>query len=419
VQNINEDSDQFSTELRFASAPADTGGFEYIAGLYYLTVDTDRLEFNDFYTGLINPFAPGTPRIDTRIAWDQTNATDSTAIFAELKYQISDKTALRLGGRYSNEDKDFTMTTTCGNPAGVLFTRGPNIPVAPFVTGGPGLAGTCLANVAVEPFQQATYDAVASESWSRFTGKVGLEYTPTDGQLWYLTFNQGFKSGGFPPSGTTQAIAETPFNEELADNIELGGKSTWADGRVRLNFAVFYTDYQDLQVGVLDPISGALTIQNAADATSQGLEVDFAYSPNEHFQLFAGYAYVDATYDNFISSGVDVSGAPLRGPENSGYLRGRFETQFGSGALAFLAEVNYKDEFYQFPIDVRGLFPSRTLVNVRASYLTADEKLEFSIWGRNITDEEAVLQAVPPPGGLSSRLYGPPATYGVTVSWNY
>ncbi len=420
VQNIDEDSDQISTELRFASAPADVGGFEYVAGLFYMTVDTDRHEFNDFYDGLINPFAPGAPPIDTRVSWIQANKTDSFAAFAEFKFQMSERFALRVGGRFSEDKKDFTMTTTCSNHAGVVFTRGPDIPVPPFQTGGPGLAGTCLANVVVPSFTQATYDAAASDSWSNFSGKIALEYSPSDDMLFYLTFNQGFKSGGFPPSGTTQLVAETPFFEELADNVELGSKTTFADGRINLNVALFFTDYNDLQVGVLDPVSGALFIENAADATSKGVEVDFAYSANDVFTLYASYAFTDATYDDFINGGVDVSGEPLRGPKNSGNLRAEFDWGVGAGgSMIFAAEVNYKDEFYQLPVDPRQLFPARTLVNANLRYVSANGNWDVFLWGRNLTDEEEVLQTVPPPGGLSARLYGPPTTYGATFTWRY
>lgn len=416
-QNIEETADQFSTELRFASLPADAGEFEYIAGVYYLTADTDRLEFNDFYTGLVNPVAPGNPPIDTRVSWDQASTLDSVAAFAELKYRFSDTWALIVGGRYSNEQKDFTMTTSCGNQNGVLFTRGPNIPAPPFVTGGPGLAGTCLANVATAVGSQAIYQADASDSWTDFSGKVGVEFTPNDDQLWYFTISQGFKSGGFPPSGATEAVAETPFDEELADNFELGARTTLAGGRMFLNAAVFYTDYQDLQVGVIDPVTGVLFIENAADATSQGLEVDFALSVNDYLDVFASYAYLDATYDEFVSGGQDASGEPLRGPEHSGSLRAVFGKDIAQGALSAFAELNYIDDVPQFPLDPRSVFPGRTLVNAGFSYRTADDRWEFSLWGRNLTEEEEVLQVVPPPGGLASRLYGAPRIYGLTVTW--
>jgi iron complex outermembrane receptor protein len=417
VQNIDETSDQVSTELRFTSAPADTGSFEYVAGLFYMSVDTDRHEFNDFYTGMINPAAPGTPPIDTRISWDQQSETDSMAAFAEMKYVISNALSLRLGARYSKEEKHFEMVTSCGNQSGVLFTRGPDIPFPPFQTGGPGLAGTCIANVNTGNFNQAIYSAVASKSWDNFSGKLGLEYTPNEDALLYATYSQGFKSGGFPPSGTTQKIAETEFDEETADNFELGLKSTLLDGQAILNVAVFYTDYSDLQVGVLDPITGALFVENAADATSKGLEVDLSYAPNDVLRLFASYGYTDATYDEFIIAGQDASGEPLRSPKNSANLRSIFDWPVANGNLSFMAEVNYKDEYYQLPLDERQLFPSRTIINSSLGYVTEDGKWEFSIWGRNLSDEDEVVQTIPPPGGLSARLYGAPRTFGATVNW--
>jgi iron complex outermembrane receptor protein len=59
------------------------------------------------------------------------------------------------------------------------------------------------------------------------------------------------------------------------------------------------------------------------------------------------------------------------------------------------------------------------MVNAKLGYQSADGKWDVSLWGRNLTDEEEVLQTIPPPGGLSARMYGPPVTYGATVTWRY
>ena len=46
----------------------------------------------------------------------------------------------------------------------------------------------------------------------------------------------------------TELIAITPFDPEEATLYEIGAKTEWFDNRLRLNLAVFQTDYSDLQL---------------------------------------------------------------------------------------------------------------------------------------------------------------------------
>ena len=73
-----------------------------------------------------------------------------------------------------------------------------------------------------------------------------------------LSATRGFKSGGLQPFNPTAPEPERAFSPEFAWSYEGGLKRTMAGGRVRVNTAVFYNDYQDLQVqsflgaGVID-----------------------------------------------------------------------------------------------------------------------------------------------------------------------
>ena len=59
------------------------------------------------------------------------------------------------------------------------------------------------------------------------SGKIGLDWTPTDQLLMYLTWNKGYKSGGFDGSTITDSSSFTPFLGEDLYAWELGMKSQW------------------------------------------------------------------------------------------------------------------------------------------------------------------------------------------------
>lgn len=97
----------------------------------------------------------------------------------------------------------------------------------------------------------------------------------------YASVASGFKSGGFDGVASTAQGAITPFDEEQALNLEFGFKSTLADGRLRLNGAVFNTDYQDLQILQSFPNGSPvppLQTKNAGEARSQGIELEATFA---------------------------------------------------------------------------------------------------------------------------------------------
>jgi iron complex outermembrane receptor protein len=416
VQDIEEDSTQFSSELRFASAAAESrGDVEYTVGAYYLTVDTDRLETQFSWLGMTldelisNPNVPPIPQ-DTQQYHDQSVTTDSYAVFADGKYKFTEALTGILGVRYSDETKDFEVDAFCGWDG---IPNGPG-------QAGPGNSNSCDPLVVPDENGFNQFSAAADESWSSVTFRAGLEYVVNDDSLAYFTFSNGFKSGGFGPGAATQESAETPFDEELADSYEIGYKTEFWGGRARANTAVFYTEYTDLQIGILNPTSGALTVENAAEAESKGIEIDVAAALTDSLTVQAGYSYVDAEYSDY----GEFTGNPLVAPEHSATVSANYDIAIGDAVLTLHGDYSYKDEYFQFAdLDPRHLTPSSEIVNLRATYMPESGAWYAAIWGKNVTDEEQMLQIVPVPYSIGSNsaqvAFGPPATYGVTVGFDF
>ena len=106
----------------------------------------------------------------------------------------------------------------------------------------------------------AYQDAIEHDAW---TPRVALQLRVAEQSLAYVSATRGFKSGGFNISSPR---AGPRLRARVGVELRGGLKSTFADGRARLNLAAFHTDYTDLQVQTaIRP--GILDISNAAAAT--------------------------------------------------------------------------------------------------------------------------------------------------------
>ena len=213
---------------------------------------------------------------------------EALALFFDATYSFSDTVNLSFGGRYSEEEKS-DITSFANRPGAITLTDANQ----------PGLF--VIRN--------------ATEDWDDFSPRVVLEISPDDNHLYYISASKGFKSGGWNAFGGQPA-----FEPEELWAYEVGAKTDLNNRRLRLNGAVFYYDYSDLQVNTFQ--NGVAITTNAAEATVLGFEGELVAKASEQLEFRANYTYLDSEYDNFISpfGGLgpqDLSGNQLRNaPEN-------------------------------------------------------------------------------------------------------
>ncbi len=120
--------------------------------------------------------------------------------------------------------------------------------------------------------------------------KANVTYRLTDDHLIYLNYARGFRPGGVNRNGTV-----APYVSDTLDSYELGMKTAWQDGRVRVNGAFFVENWRDMQFSFLPPSGSGLTvIGNAGRAQIVGLELDLGWLPTDNLELFGGLALIDA-----------------------------------------------------------------------------------------------------------------------------
>jgi len=184
------------------------------------------------------------PLLHGLAALDQANTIDNSswAIFAQGTYDVSDKTSVTAGVRYTDEEKFYDQVHL---DCGIANALG----VAPgFVVNNCNSLSTGTAEL---DFGNTTWSFNLAHRWN-------------DKYMGYASYSTGFKSGGF--SGRTTAFSPDqtpiPFDEETASTIEFGLKTDF--DKARINFALFSTDFDDLQLTVQSGV--APITKNAAAA---------------------------------------------------------------------------------------------------------------------------------------------------------
>ena len=323
----------------------------------------------------------------------QNVLTEAYALFAQVAYPFRERWTATVGGRWSSEHKAATLEAA-----------------ADAVTNAP------------TPYADA-------RDWDDFTPRLALEYRGGFG-LAYVSYSRGFKSGGYNYPASVNPV----LNPETLDSYELGIKADLANDRLRVRSALFYYDFEDLQVSRGGP-GAFITTENAASAAVRGLEVDVTAALTSELSLETGIALVDSEYTDYVAGvlvplttppygsaplagGLDVRGRSLlRSPDRAAYVGVRYERGLvRGGRIPVTVSYSYKDDYY---FDFSAVAATEWLrqdaygvLNARVAYASADAGWEIGMWGTNLTDasyyEDAVLQSA------SSRVsYADPRTWGI------
>jgi iron complex outermembrane receptor protein len=381
----DESSEQFSQELRLAGTGLQDR-LEWVTGLYYLNEKVSRDRDLKVFVAATRDTPLGLMESES------TNETKSYSAFADGTYNLTENVSITAGIRYTYEEKDISQK---------------------------GIAPQVIAHSVSED-----YDITADESWNAATPRLSLNWNVTDSALLYFSVAEGFKSGGFDGGpASNEFAARTPFDPEEARQYEIGAKTDWFANTLRVNMALFSTDYTDLQVLQRvpafpgDPI-GITVTQNAANATTEGVEMEFSWAPLAGLEISGNYAYLDATYDEYLEpDGTDNSGNVLRlAPENSYALITRYAHQLATGAeLGVRWQYIYKDETSGDPRNAPfAVMPEWDTQSLRLWYGAPGGAWQVSAWVDNLTDEEysEYVNALPP----FTNAFQPalPRTYGLT-----
>jgi iron complex outermembrane receptor protein len=371
------DYDQFSQEFQLLGT---TDNVNYVAGLYYFDEDGDVGNPITFF-GLF-----GSPTDNNSYGLDN----DSYAIYGQAEWHPPsiEKLTVTAGIRYTDEEKD-------------QYIDHPNSS-----TGGVG-----------------AFSEDDNESWDNTSGSLVLGWDFSDEIHTYAKVAQGWKSGGFNGEAPTAESFHDSYDPEEVLSYELGMKSQFLDDRLQVNVAAFYNEIDDMQFSVfLEGTGGASsTVNNAGQATTQGFELEAIAQLTDSLRFGVNYGYLDSEYDEFIELGQDVKNDKdfPYAPENTASVSMDWAMgQWSWGALDLHADWNYNDDYvpYTNPSqNATSQIDSYELINANLTLsevqLGSDMTMQFSLWGKNLADEEYRQNTIPF-GFWTISYFGEPRTYG-------
>lgn len=240
-------------------------------------------------------------------------------------------------------------------------------------------------------------------------------------------WQRAFKSGGFVNNAGTEAVFQSPYDQEQVDNFELGIRGDLLDGKLRLNGNIFSADYEDLQRGVIRaaPTStGQETFtDNAAGAESFGVELTFNYAPTDNLIIYGNVGYLDMEYDGFIADltgdGIETDNSSLdlvRAPKWDMNVGVDYEFDLDDmGRLTVGARYSYTDEkLLTTPNDVGFNREELATIDAQIMWRSKDERYQLMRWGRNLTDEVERLGGTPVATLFAFASGTQPKQYGAT-----
>ena len=377
----NEADRQFTQEIRLSSpanapmALTDQLMLKWQAGVEYFNQAYEQDAVNT-----LSPFVLD-PQVPFPVALTSPEASIDNAgigLFARGTVTINDKTDVTAGVRFDHEASDAVLRT--------------------------------FFEPAIFPANVVT----AEQSFSALSPQFAAIYRLTPQHNVYASAARGYKAGGFNPASIPGREA---FSEEHAWHVEGGVKSTVAGGRVSATGAVFFIDWDDLQLNVPNPfVLGQFYIFNVGAASSRGFEFDVTAKATSMLDVFASFGYTNASFASGSESmGVDVSGNKLPfTPDYTAMLGAQLNRSITSSISGFVrGEAVLSGAFEYDEANTRGQ-EAYSLVNIRAG---ARSKYLFGeVFVRNAFQTRYVPIAIPYQFAQSGFIgeNGRPRTFGIS-----
>ena len=368
-------------ELRLQSIG--DGQFQYTIGIYS-TEATHRYLAEWIQPGISSSQVVPGGAANRFFRTDQNRKDRQTAVFGEVTIALSEQFSATFGARYFENDSTL---------AGV-------------VGWGPVLFGNADTPV----------DARYNDSDSIF--KFNLTWRVNDDAMVYFTASEGYRPGGLNRDPGLAAFGAAEYTPDILTNYEIGWKTTLADGRVRLNGAVFMSEWKSVQYTIYDfSLSRCCgSVYNLGDADIRGLEVDITALISDQWSVSAAIAYNDGeTNGDFelingrlaVPDGTELPNVPT--------LKGNVWTRYAFEMGGFDAYVQGAWSFTGSSFN--EIRPSQRTNQSSYNFLNLKAGIARDGWGvdafiKNATDEVAQIYVSPRPYEPSTTT-NRPRSYGL------
>ena len=382
----NQDSNYKRSTFEARLVSQGDGRLNWVGGLFYNKNEHDY--FNQWHIPSID--AAVDPLIGSPVPTDrnvrgvtdlyfvtnQERESTETAIFGEVSFDFTDQLTGLVGARFFDTDDELTgfvgSTFSCFDPA-----TGNRL-------GAATASGACGAGLTTDD--------------SDSTFKVSVTYQFNDNFMGYVTYSEGFRPSGI--NREDSPIIPQIYKPDTIKNYELGWKATLAEGRLRFNGAVYFMDWDDMQLTRFDidnlgSFLGLTSNTEGADIT--GFEADLDWQATDQLRLWLSASINEAELSgDFFVGTTDPTPAAPDGtylpftPDLKYSLGGRYSFEmgrFGSYVQAFY--VHTDESWNDLFVSSRSLQADYGFLN--ASFGIQGEGWVLELYGDNLTDENAEI----------------------------
>lgn len=304
----NEEQEYVYQEFRLESAE-DAAGPRWLAGVSGFVSDSDRAASNEFRPGGAGILFPLTSvGTDTSTGDFDDHAV---SVFGQVSVPFGERWEASAALRYDYESTDATINR-------VFTSGGFAVPLA---------------------------STMQERSFERILPRASLACEIVDDVNVYGLAARGFRAGGF---NLTAPMGSESFGTETSWTYEVGVKSAWCDDRLTASTAVFWVEWEDMQLSQFDPMAGGY-VTNAGESTSRGIEVELAGRVCDCVDLFGTAGWLDTEFDSFTDQfGQNVAGNDLPfAPEVTAGLGGQYTLEVSDDFRAFArADWFHVGDFY-------------------------------------------------------------------------
>jgi iron complex outermembrane receptor protein len=448
MQSVTDQQHQWQISQEFqVLGKALDGRLNYVGGLYY---------FNE--KGYVHDYVPFEGLL---YVYDADNDIENKdlAAFIHADFKLTDQISFTAGGRYTDVQtyfkggqgdlNSFPYGSECWQTACAPFPAFNTVPSQPYPPG----PGTGVAGALGQPFYRYFPPVPDSQAWHIFDPTVGAQFHFNDDIMAYASWSKGFKQGGW----TTRLSAPildpqaARFSPEYSKTYELGLKSQWLDHHLQVNAAVYFTNYDGIQLNIQQGISPVYT--NAGNADIKGAELDVQAYMGGGLNLNLSGSYIDAYYTSvnananipqyFLPDGTPVcpttaingaTGAPVCPLHAPGVTqldaqlpktpkwKFTFDPTYdmhlpNDGILRVIPAFTYTSGLFNDALNTPQLYrPATHMVDASIHYVSPTGKYDLAFGGTNLTDDRFITAGSPNNGaGEVGGYYNDPREWYVTL----
>jgi len=465
------ETEAFSQEIQFSGSAFDDK-LDYVVGAFGFYEKSDAgtaaSPSGPFFGAVFNPLQAFYINQTTELLSENS----SFSLFSQADWHFNDYWSITAGIRYTAEERELTrrfripeLATVATTGDAQLSPLGSTFVILP---SGPDSFNPDHNFVkAMDPDDPTQVDPLADQ-----TMKVnGDDITPMasiqrtfdpagfmDSGTAYFTISNGFLSGGITDTVSVQTRRIEEFDPEEVWNYELGFKMDAWDRKLRMNVALFHTEYEDRQLTTvrINPDTGRIAgaLINAKSSSITGIEIETLVLPIENLQITANLSFnkgeideydderilaaiegstVDAGCDRITVGLSEVDNCPIdradenlpRLPEEIYYLAAQYTWETDFGRIVPMIAWSYRtavDNCFDRASCLSGLYEvDQEDVSARLTWTSPNENLQITAYGSNLTDERYITGGTPlvDVTETAGTVYSLPRMYGVEISYDF